>query len=105
MGVRQKGAILAFLIVIPLAGCIDEQEKQTAACKVKALQTYPNDTVDGLSPSKRMAEFEQACMRAEGYSYTCGYDNLSDVSGCYEPSSQGGRWAYQAERWLKARGL
>jgi len=95
-----RTAIIVF-VTFSLAGCLADERKQMAACKIKALQTYPNDTLAGGSPSRRLAEFEQTCMRAEGYNYTCEYDNLSDWSMCYEPSDPLDRLMHRAEQWLK----
>ena len=95
-------AVLAALIVLSLAGCIEDQEKQLGVCKMKAQQMYPNDNLVPSSASRRMGEFVQACMRDEGYLLVppCYYDR-SDISGCYEPRSFVGRWVDRAERWFK----
>ena len=96
--------VAAILLLLPLTGCIADQKKQVAACEMTATQTYPGDTLTGLSPSARLAHLIQTCMRSAGYDFKC-YEapGLSGSWPCYEPSTRGGKWSYQVERWLEAR--
>lgn len=99
-------SLVAMLILLPLCGCIADQKRQTASCALEAMRMYPNDTLTGNNPSYRMADYVQTCMTKAGYDFKCDpYFSLSSIENCYEPSSQGGKWAYHAERWLEAHGL
>ncbi len=93
--------LIVILASLPLCGCIADQKQQVASCTVKAMQTYPGDTLNVFSPSLKMADFVQTCMAAAGFKFACpGYPALSDRYRCYQPDSVVGNWAYRAERIL-----
>lgn len=92
-----RGLILASLLAL-LAGCIDDQERQVAACVVKSEGIYPQEP----PLSYRRSHMEQQCMRASGYKFMCGSnDILADMSLCYEPSGDIDRWLYRLESWAR----
>lgn len=84
-----------------LGGCIEDQQKQAATCQLDGARTYPTKTLRGSSPSIELADYIQACMSKEGYVFSCGYQNLSSLPSCYEPSGAFAKWTSAFERKFK----
>ena len=93
--------LAALILASALAGCIEDQSKQAASCQVDGARTFPTKTLRGDSPSIDLADYIQACMRKEGYVFTCSYQNLSAIPSCYEPNGTLARWVFSVESRMR----
>lgn len=86
--------LLAFLLLLPLAGCYSDQAEQLTSCQADATHTFPKPT-----PGQPMKAI-QACMDKAGYRFigwndgvTCGMTDLvrgqasSGAVICFEPKA------------------
>lgn len=60
---RRIGIFLSLLLVLPLAGCFSDQQKQLASCEADGVAAFPKP-----KPGQ-IFKFSQSCMDKAGYRF------------------------------------
>ena len=79
------------MLALAIAGCSDNQGKDIASCRSKAMEIFKQESVwEGKS-----GDYIVECMRASGYRLdrSCiEHTNVRDMSLCYYPDNWWERW-------------
>jgi hypothetical protein len=96
--VRSLWWVGTVVLLLPLGGCVADQQQQVASCKIDAMRLYPDK-----SPfvSYTIEEYVTRCMETHGYKYyptphACVALSRDD-GRCYVPTSWLGRLIYRLE--------
>jgi hypothetical protein len=101
---RQSWSLIAIVLVLPLGGCVaEQQQQQLASCKLEAARAYPNEPAN-IRGDEKVEDYMETCMEAHGYEFsesatTC----IADISAykrdapCYVPTSWFARLIYRLE--------
>jgi hypothetical protein len=88
------------LLVWPLAGCFEDQQKQVATCELAAIKTYPDEQ---LVVGGHVEHYIISCMAAHGYNWDI-HHKRCDVTNamaknpyCYVPSGKLAQLVYSLE--------
>ena len=92
---------ITIVLLLPLGGCLADQQQQVASCKVDAMRLYPNE-----SPfvSYKIEEYVTRCMEMHRYKYDASPHACvapsKDDGLCYVPTSWIGRLMYSLRNWM-----
>ncbi len=92
--------LLAIVMLLPLAGCFEDQKQQAASCDAEAQRTYPTERRETGS---KWAAYVDTCMTAHEYDWRIGEKRCEVVNGmeanpyCYIPSGWLSRAIYRIE--------